>query len=104
MPAIPSEEEWLEQTAKAREEADQQQQLEEALEPGSHDAPTHPIAQLQGPFEESIAESTNDSHDDWQVYLDAETRRDWKPTLGERAGQQQVLRKVIAAIGATASR
>jgi CubicO group peptidase (beta-lactamase class C family) len=28
----------------------------------------------------------------------AEDRRDWRPTLGEREGQQEVLRKVIAAI------
>ena len=28
----------------------------------------------------------------------AEDRRDWQPTLGEREGQQEVLRKVIAAI------
>ena len=28
----------------------------------------------------------------------AEDRRDWKATLGEREGQQEVLRKVIAAI------
>jgi CubicO group peptidase (beta-lactamase class C family) len=28
----------------------------------------------------------------------AESRRDWKPTLGEREGQQEVLRKVIAAV------
>jgi hypothetical protein len=72
MPAIPSEEEWLEQTTKAREEAEQLQ----ATESWPSNAPVHPIAQLQGPFEESIAESTDERHNDWQVYLDAETRRD----------------------------
>ncbi|OKL55634.1 hypothetical protein UA08_09105 [Talaromyces atroroseus] len=72
MPAIPSEEEWLEQTAKARKEAEKL----EAAEQWPSDAPVHPIAQLQGPFEESITESTDVAHNNWQVYLDAETRRD----------------------------
>jgi hypothetical protein len=71
MPLIPSEEEWLEQTAKA------QQQVEEIQveDPSINDAPIHPIAQLQGPFEESIAESTVGSHGNWQVFIDAHARR-----------------------------
>jgi hypothetical protein len=36
--------------------------------------PTHPVPQLQGPFEESIVE-TNDSGDDRVVDIDAQTRR-----------------------------
>lgn len=73
MPAIPSEEEWLEQTAKARAEAEAEL---DAVESSPKDAPIHPILQLQGPFEESISESTAEMHNDWQVDMDAQTRRD----------------------------
>jgi hypothetical protein len=37
--------------------------------------PLHPIAQLQGPFEESIVETTDHSGKDWVVDIDAQTRR-----------------------------
>lgn len=36
--------------------------------------PSHPIAQLQGPFEESIVE-TDGSKTEWVVDIDAQTRR-----------------------------
>lgn len=72
MPAIPSEEEWLERTAKAQEEAEKLQMTE----PLPNDTPVHPIAQLQGPFEESIAEATYGAQSNWQVYIDAQSRRD----------------------------
>ncbi|EED23594.1 conserved hypothetical protein [Talaromyces stipitatus ATCC 10500] len=71
MPVIPSEEEWLEQTARAQQKI-QETQIDDPL---LNDAPTHPIAQLQGPFEESIAESTVGSHNNWQVFIDAHARR-----------------------------
>jgi hypothetical protein len=37
--------------------------------------PSHPIVQLQGPFEESIVETTNGSAKEWVVEIDAQTRR-----------------------------
>jgi hypothetical protein len=37
--------------------------------------PSHPIPQLQGPFEESIVETTDNSGNDWVVEIDAQTRR-----------------------------
>ncbi|CAG8013221.1 unnamed protein product [Penicillium nalgiovense] len=37
--------------------------------------PSHPIAQLQGPFEESIIETTDRSGTNWVVDIDAQTRR-----------------------------
>ncbi|CDM36200.1 hypothetical protein DTO013E5_8975 [Penicillium roqueforti] len=37
--------------------------------------PSHPIAQLQGPFEESIVETTDGSVNKWVVDIDAQTRR-----------------------------
>ncbi|KAJ5822944.1 hypothetical protein N7447_005284 [Penicillium robsamsonii] len=37
--------------------------------------PSHPIAQLQGPFEESIVETTDGSGNKWVVDIDAQTRR-----------------------------
>jgi hypothetical protein len=42
-------------------------------EPSSY--PSHPIAQLQGPFEESIVETTKGAAKDWVVEIDAQTRR-----------------------------
>lgn len=38
-------------------------------------SPVHPISQLQGPFEESLAEATDASASQWVVQLDAQTRR-----------------------------
>lgn len=37
--------------------------------------PSHPIAQLQGPFEESIYEANDGTANEWVVELDAQTRR-----------------------------
>lgn len=37
--------------------------------------PAHPIAQLQGPFEESILESNDASAGEWVVNINAQTRR-----------------------------
>ncbi|KGO65602.1 hypothetical protein PITC_007280 [Penicillium italicum] len=37
--------------------------------------PSHPIPQLQGPFEESIVETTDGSATKWVVDIDAQTRR-----------------------------
>ncbi|KAJ5504719.1 hypothetical protein N7463_007593 [Penicillium fimorum] len=37
--------------------------------------PSHPITQLQGPFEESIVETTDGSGNKWVVNIDAQTRR-----------------------------
>jgi hypothetical protein len=41
----------------------------------SSSSPVHPIAQLQGPFEESIAEAVPGLASQWIVELDAQTRR-----------------------------
>ncbi|KAJ5875562.1 uncharacterized protein N7473_012909 [Penicillium subrubescens] len=41
----------------------------------SSSSPVHPIAQLQGPFEESIAEAVPGLASEWIVELDAQTRR-----------------------------
>lgn len=41
----------------------------------SNPYPSHPVAQLQGPFEESIVETTNGSGTKWVVEIDAQTRR-----------------------------
>lgn len=38
-------------------------------------SPVHPISQLQGPFDESIAEAAQDGASQWVVELDAQTRR-----------------------------
>lgn len=38
-------------------------------------SPVHPISQLQGPFEESLAEAIDASASQWIVELDAQTRR-----------------------------
>ncbi|KAJ5750939.1 hypothetical protein N7533_007967 [Penicillium manginii] len=37
--------------------------------------PSHPITQLQGPFQESILEATHKSANEWVVKIDAQTRR-----------------------------
>ncbi|KAJ5387309.1 hypothetical protein N7509_009850 [Penicillium cosmopolitanum] len=37
--------------------------------------PSHPISQLQGPFQESILEATHKSANEWVVEIDAQTRR-----------------------------
>lgn len=37
--------------------------------------PSHPITQLQGPFEESILEANNSPAEEWAVGIDAQTRR-----------------------------
>lgn len=37
--------------------------------------PVHPIPQLQGPFEESILEALEDVKEEWEVNLDAQSRR-----------------------------
>jgi hypothetical protein len=44
---------------------------EDLLEP----SPEHPIAQLQGPFEESIRETKHHSASQWVVDIDAQSRR-----------------------------
>jgi hypothetical protein len=41
----------------------------------SSSSPVHPISQLQGPFEESIAEAVPGLASQWIVELDAQTRR-----------------------------
>ncbi|QQK45537.1 Disheveled-associated activator of morphogenesis 2 [Penicillium digitatum] len=41
----------------------------------SNPYPSHPIPQLQGPFEESIVETTDGSATNWVVDIDAQTRR-----------------------------
>lgn len=38
-------------------------------------APTHPILQLQGPFEESIIEAESGLEEEWIVDIDAQSRR-----------------------------
>lgn len=38
-------------------------------------SPVHPISQLQGPFEESIAEAVPGLASQWVVEIDAQTRR-----------------------------
>lgn len=37
--------------------------------------PSHPISQLQGPFQESILEASHKSANEWVVAIDAQTRR-----------------------------
>lgn len=95
MPAVPSEEEWLEAITEAREEAERTESVD--LEP-SH-PPIHPVHQLQGPFEESIIESNDKAWNDGLVDIDAQSRRDqlladqeyerlcgrrWRQKAGER--------------------
>jgi hypothetical protein len=95
MPAASSEEEWWEAMAKARQEADQAESTDlEADHP-----PIHPVRQLQGPFEESIVESSAEAQNDGLVDMDAQSRRDqlltgqeyerlcgrrWRQKAGER--------------------
>ncbi|KAL2011881.1 hypothetical protein VTN00DRAFT_4599 [Thermoascus crustaceus] len=71
MAPIPSEEEWLAATAKARKEA------EEAAARESRESrpPLHPVPQLQGPFEESIVEASNSAQNDDLVDRDAQSQR-----------------------------
>ncbi|KAF7116085.1 hypothetical protein CNMCM5793_004006 [Aspergillus hiratsukae] len=38
-------------------------------------SPVHPIPQLQGPFEESILETSQEKDSQWTVHLDAQSRR-----------------------------
>lgn len=73
MPAIPSEEEWLEAMARAREEAER---AEESVDLEACNPPIHPVRQLQGPFEESIIESYDEARNDGIVEIDAQSRRD----------------------------
>jgi hypothetical protein len=40
-----------------------------------NEAPIHPLSQLQGPFEESIIEAADGSWGEWEVVIDAKTRR-----------------------------
>ncbi|KAL4960937.1 uncharacterized protein BDV14DRAFT_134398 [Aspergillus stella-maris] len=51
------------------------EQRSESNDGESHSSPKHPIAQLQGAFEESIYETLQGDHGDWVVDLDAQTRR-----------------------------
>ncbi|KAJ5150954.1 uncharacterized protein N7482_010206 [Penicillium canariense] len=44
-------------------------------QPAPSPSPIHPISQLQGPFEESIAEAADGAGSEWVVELDAQTRR-----------------------------
>ncbi|KAL4889720.1 hypothetical protein BDV59DRAFT_186050 [Aspergillus ambiguus] len=37
--------------------------------------PVHPISQLQGPFEESILETLEDVKEEWEIIIDAQSRR-----------------------------
>lgn len=43
------------------------------IQPASY--PSHPITQLQGPFEESILEANKSPTDLWAVEINAQTRR-----------------------------
>ena len=39
------------------------------------DSPVHPISELQGPFDESILESVQQTEKEWVVDVDAQARR-----------------------------
>lgn len=39
------------------------------------DSPVHPISELQGPFDESIWESVQQTEKEWVVDIDAQARR-----------------------------
>lgn len=71
MAPIPSEEEWLAATAKARKEAEEAA----ARELRESRPPLHPVPQLQGPFEESIVEANNPAQNDDLVDRDAQSQR-----------------------------
>jgi hypothetical protein len=64
-------------------------------------SPVHPIPQLQGPFEESISEASQEKGSQWIVHLDAQSRRkellenaEYERLCGrkwrQRAGERQV--------------
>lgn len=47
----------------------------------TNESPVHPLSQLQGPFEESITEAADGSWGEWEVVIDAQSRRDEILTL-----------------------
>lgn len=70
MAPIPSEEEWLAVTAKAREEAEE---IDKHM--SQNGPPEHPMPQLQAPFEESIVDSNDPAKELYVVNIDAMSRR-----------------------------
>ncbi|KAL1866948.1 hypothetical protein Plec18167_008880 [Paecilomyces lecythidis] len=70
MAPIPNEAEWLAATEKAREEAE-----EIDKDAAQNGPPEHPVAQLQGPFEESIIDSNDPAGELYVVQVDALSRR-----------------------------
>jgi len=70
MAPIPDETEWLAATAKAREEAEKMDK-----DMAQDGPPEHPVAQLQGPFEESIVDSNDPAGELYTVQIDALSRR-----------------------------
>lgn len=69
--SLPTEEEWLASMAKARERAEKAVTIESQKYPN----PTHPVQQLQGPFDESIFESVQKYDQDQWPELDCHSRR-----------------------------
>ncbi|KAH8704720.1 hypothetical protein BGW36DRAFT_285257 [Talaromyces proteolyticus] len=65
MSATSSDKEWLENAEQA-----------ESTNSHASEYPTHPLSQLQGPFEESITESADPKYLQWQVFIDTQSRRD----------------------------
>lgn len=70
-PSVPTEEEWLASMAKARERAEKGVTIQSHEYPN----PTHPVHQLQGPFDESIFESVQKCDQDLLPDLDGHARR-----------------------------
>ncbi|GAD98643.1 hypothetical protein NFIA_082910 [Paecilomyces variotii No. 5] len=70
MAPIPNEAEWLAATEKAREEAEKMDK-----DMAQNGPPEHPVAQLQGPFEESIIDSNDPAGELYVVQVDALSRR-----------------------------
>lgn len=54
---------------------------EESIHSSVNESPVHPLFQLQGPFEESITEAADGSWGQWEVVIDAQSRRDQILTL-----------------------
>ncbi|CRG84652.1 Disheveled-associated activator of morphogenesis 2 [Talaromyces islandicus] len=70
MPGPPGDKAWLDDA-----------ESEEHPRSSPNEAPVHPLSQLQGPFEESITEAANGSWGEWEVIIDAHSRRNEILTL-----------------------
>jgi hypothetical protein len=62
---------------------DSTEPAESAYSSSVHESPVHPLPLLQGPFEESIAEAADGTWGQWEVVIDAQSRRDQILTLSK---------------------